>query len=602
MTFQALATLGILMGAVVAFALNRWRPDLIAFAVLLILALTRLVSAEEALGGFGTPAVIAMAGVFVISAGLERTGAAALASRPLRRLAGRSDRRVIILLMAISGILAAVMINLAAVGVLLPVAAAIAYRRRMSSTLLLMPLAYAAVFGGKLTLFAGPSNLLIADILQRRGVATLHLFDFVAVGLPLLVTGIIWMGTVGWRLLPAHLPEELLRAGRRRGRLVRLYRLSERLFEARIPQDSPLQGKTIEQSEFGRTYGLSIVAVVRDGRQVPLPPKDLILRAGDGLVIEGRLDELLQAEAFERMGIELAMAEQISLEASHVGIVETVIPPRSALVGRTLSDVSFRDRYGLTVLALWREGRPIRTRLAEIPLRAGDGLLVQGPRKRLGTLRGDPDFIVLEEDVPADIREGRGIYALLAVAIMITLTLGGVSVALSAGVAAMVMVLTGALTAEDAYRAIDWRSLVLIGGMLPLGIALERTGAATGLASTLIAFVGATPRAALAAILIAGVAIGHFVPPPAATVLMAPIALNVAGALGTSALPFAMAIMAAMGMTILTPFSNPVMLMVMSPGGYLLRDYVRSGLPLVAILLIVMLVVIPLAYPFHPGR
>lgn len=602
MTFQALAVLGILLGAVAAFALNRWRPDLIAFSILLILALTGLVSAEEALGGFGTPAVIALAAVFVISAGLERTGVATLVSRPLRRLAGRSERRVIILLMAISGILAAVMINLAAVGVLLPVATAIAYRRRMSSTLLLMPLAYAAVFGGKLTLFAGPSNLLIADILQSRGVATLRLFDFVPVGLPMLVAGIAWMGTVGWRLLPPRPPEELLRVTRRRGRLVRLYRLSERLFEARIPHDSPLRGKTIEQSEFGRTYGLAIVAVVRDGRQVSLPPKDLTLRADDRLVIEGRLDELLQAEAFERMGIELAKAEQVSLETPSGGVVETVISPRSALAGRTLRDLSFRDRYGLTVLALWREGRPIRTRLAEISLRAGDGLLIQGPGKALGMLKGDPDFIVLEEDVPADVREDKTIYALLAVAAMIGLTLGGVPIAISAGVAGAIMLLTGGLTAEEAYRAIDWRSIVLIGGMLPLGVALEKTGAAAGLANVLMALVGMKPLAALAAIMITGVVIGHFVPPPATTVLMAPIALNAATVLGTSALPFAMAIIAAMGMTILTPFSNPVMLMVMSPGGYRLRDYVRSGLPLVAILLIVMLVVIPLAYPFHPGR
>ncbi|MGH2372080.1 MAG: SLC13 family permease [bacterium] len=602
MTVQALATLLVLAATIVAFVLNRWRPDLIAVGVLLILALAGIVTTEEAVGGFGMPAVVAVAAVFVISAGLERTGAAMRVSHALRRLAGRSQRRMIVLLMAACGLLAAVMINLAAVSVLLPVAAAIADRRRMSPTLLLLPLAYAALFGGKLTVFGGPSNLLIADILQRNGIATLGLLDFLPVGLPLLVVGTAWMATVGWRNLPPQPPEDLLRAVKRhRTRLVGLYRLSERLFEVRIPAGSPLLEKTIEQSELGRTHGVTIVAVVRNGRQISFPSKSLVLQSNDRLVVAGRLDELLEAKALDRMGIELARAEDIALDTSEGGVVESVVSPRSELAGRTLREIGFRDRYGLTALALWREGRPFRTRLAEMPLQVGDGLLIWGPRKALRALRGDPDFIVLEEDTSADVRADKMIHALLAVVIMIGLAIGGIHIALAAGTAAALMLLSGGLTAEEAYRAIDWRSIVLLGAMIPLGVALDKTGAAGGLTDRLVAAVGGSPIAVLAVIMVVGVAIAHFVPTIASTVLLAPVALHAAKALGASGLPFAMAIMAAMGLTLLTPFGNPVMLVVMSPGGYTLRDYVRSGLPVVVLLIVVMLLVIPLAYPFFPS-
>lgn len=575
----------------------RGRPDLIAFAILLILALSGVLSPTEAVSGFGSPAVVAVAGIFALSAGLERAGVAGLISRPLRRLAGRSEGRLTILLMMASGLLAAVT-NLAAVSVLLPVTTFIANRRRISPTVLLLPLAYAAMFGGKATMIGGPANLVMAEILDRRGVATLRLFDFLPLGLSMLVVGIAWMGTVGRRLLPAHPPEELLRATRRRGRLFKLYRLSERLFEARIPANSPLAGKAIAESEFGRTYGLTIVAVVRNSRQVLAPPKEFTLRPDDRLVIAGRLDELLQAEAFERIGIELSKAEDVALDSSDVGIIEAVVSPRSTLAGRTLRDVSFRDRYGLTALALWREGRPIRTHLASIPLQVGDGLLIQGQGKALQVLKDDPDFIVLDEEMPGAAREDRRIHALLAVGIMVALTLIGVHIAIAVGVAAGIMVLTGVLTVEEAYRAIDLRSIVLMGGMLSLALALEKTGAAATLAQPLLAVAGTSPRAAVAVFLAMGVVLGQFIPTMVQAALLTPLAINVAAGLGTSTVPLAMAIMAANGLAILTPFGNPVMLLVMSPGGYRLQDYTKSGLPLVAILIIVLLVVIPLAYPF----
>lgn len=597
MSLSGLAALIILVGAMAAFTLNRWRADLIAFAVLLALGLTGLVSVEQAVSGFGTPAVIAVASIFVVGAGLERTGLAARVSATLRRLAGRSRRRLIVVLMLASGFLAGIMLNLAAIGVLLPAVVTIAHRRRISPTLLLMPVAYAALFGGKLTLIAGPSNLIVADIVARRDIASLGFFDFIPIGLPMLLVGTAWMATVGWRFLPPRPPEELLRAVRRRARLVKLYRLSERLFEARIPAASRLVGRTIEQSEFGRAYGLSIVSVVRDGRHIIAPPKTLTLEQGDRLVVEGRLDEMLEAEAFERVGLELA-AQNVSLDSPNVAIVEAVISPRSWLAGQTLRDAGFRDRYGLTVLALWREGRPVRTRLAEIPLRVGDGLLLQGPPRALKALRGDPDFIVLQEDLPESARRGQELFAALGVGVMIALALAHVHFAFAAAVAAAIMIVAGAVTMEEAYRAIDWRSIVVIGGMLPMGTALEQSGAAAFLIEKLVALVGGVPMASLAAILLSSAVVAHFIPPLAATVLMAPLALNIAAALEVSALPFVMAIIGAMGLTLLTPFSNPVMLIVMAPGGYTLRDYVRSGLPLALLLAAVLLLVIPLAFPF----
>ncbi|MGH2670620.1 MAG: SLC13 family permease, partial [bacterium] len=296
----------------------------------------------------------------------------------------------------------------------------------------------------------------------------------------------------------------------------------------------------------------------------------------------------------------LVRTNRVSLESAGEGIVEAVISPRSELAGRTLRDIGLRERYGLTVLALWREGRPFRTRLAEMALQVGDGLLIRGPWKALRLLQRDPGYIVLEEELGGEVRKDRMVYALLAIGVMIALTLAGVHIALSAGAAAAVIVLSRGLTVEEAYRAIDWPSIVLMAGMIPLGLALEKTGATTDLAVLLMAVIGGSPIAALAVILVVSVLIGHVIPPVAATILMAPLAIGVAGALGVSVLPFAMAVLGAMGVTVLTPFSNPVMLMVMAPGGYTPRDYLRSGVPLVAILLLLLLAVIPLAYPFSP--
>ncbi|MGH2404055.1 MAG: SLC13 family permease, partial [bacterium] len=315
-------------------------------------------------------------------------------------------------------------------------------------------------------------------------------------------------------------------------------------------------------------------------------------------VIAGRLDELLQAEAFERIGIELSKADNVALDSSDVGIVEAVVSPRSTLAGRTLRDVSFRDRYGLTALALWREGRPIRTHLASIPLQVGDGLLIQGHAKALQVLKDEPDFIVLDEEIPGAAREDRRIHALLAVGVMIVLTLTGVHIAVAAGIAVGFMILTDVLVAEEAYRAVDLRSIVLMGAMLSLAVALEKTGAAATLADQILAVAGTSPRAALAILLAMGVVLANLVPTVTQAALMTPLAIKVAASLGTSVVPFAMAIMAANGLAILTPFGNPVMLLVMSPGGYRVRDYMKSGVPLVVILLIVLLLVIPLAYPF----
>lgn len=225
-------------------------------------------------------------------------------------------------------------------------------------------------------------------------------------------------------------------------------------------------------------------------------------------------------------------------------------------------------------------------------------MLLQGGSKALQALKNDQDFIVLDEELPGAAREEKRIYALLAVGVMIVLTLSGVHVAVAAGVAVAVMMLTGGLTPEETYRAIDLRSIVLIGGMLSLALALEKTGAAARLADQLVALTGTNPRVALAVFFVSGVITGHLIPPVANAALLAPLALSVASGLGTSALPFAMAVMAANGLTILTPFSNPVMLLVMSPGGYRVQDYLKSGLPLVVILVVVLLLVIPFAYPF----
>ncbi|MDR7419497.1 MAG: SLC13 family permease [Armatimonadota bacterium] len=401
----------------------------------------------------------------------------------------------------------------------------------------------------------------------------------------------------GWRLLPARIPEGFSHLAAHHEDYEATYKLPERLFRLRVEAGSPLAGKTVAEAALGEAYGIVILSIARGRRRVFAPDPDEPLLPGDDLLVEARPDEIDRLRHLGRIEtVAENGARRERLESSEIGLAEVVVAPRSDFAGRTLKQIEFRQRYGLNVVAIWHEGRPRRTWLAGLPLQIGDALLLQGPRERIRHLWQDPNFVLL--DKPRPLRLSRAPFAVLAVlAIVILGTTGIVPISLAAMLGAGVIVVGGCLSAREAFEVIEWPTVVLIGGLLPLGAAFHSTGAATVLADLLTPLGGDAPVLHLGAVLLAAVAVGHFVSSVPATILMAPIALSAATAIGASPVPFMIAVATATSVTLLTPISHPVSLMVMGPGGYHFGDYVRVGGPLAALLLVTLVIVVRIIWP-----
>lgn len=595
-TTAAYLTLVLLLAATIAFATGRWRPDAVAVLVLLVLLLSGVLDLQAGLAGFGSPALIAVAAVFVVSAALERVGIAATLGRRIFQLAGRSEGRLILAFSLVAGMLSGFMNSIGAMAVLLPAAMATAREARISPSRLLLPLALGTRLGGNLTLIAGPSNLIASDALARAGYRPFSFFEFLPIGGTFLIAGAAFVALVGRRWLP-QIP---VREGPQPGRLMDLYRLQERLFEVRIPDESPLVGKTIAESDLGKAFGLTVISIARGPRHIVAPPRDELIRGSDTLIVQGRLEDLPDGGALHAAGLgELRQPTAPVLESYEVQVAEVILAPRSHLAGTTLREVGFREKYGVTVLAIWREGRPRRTALVDLPIQHGDALLVQGRRDRIGLLARDPDFLVLEAAEQPAPRSGRAPWALLGVVVMIATSLAGLPIATATLVAASIVVVAGCLSAEEVYRAIDWRAVVFIGAILPLGTALTTSGAADVLVRGVLGAFGTTPLLAMATLLAISIVLNQLMPSIATVALLAPIALQAAATAAANPHAFMMAVIAGTGTTF-TPISNPVNLLVMGPGGYQMRDYVRVGSPLAVLLGFVGLAIIPLFWPLNP--
>jgi len=593
---EALAAVSLLVAASVAFAAGRWRPDAIALATLLALLVSGAISLDAGLAGFGSSPLIAIAAVFVVSAGLERTGIAASLGRRIFALAGRGETRLVVAFTVTAGLLSGVMNSIGAMAVLLPAAIAAAREADIRPSRLLLPLALGTRLGGNLTLISGPSNLIASDLLTRHGLGPFAFFEFLPLGAAFVVAGVTFIALVGRRWLPdvpIHEPT-------RPGHLVELYRLRERMFEARIPEDSPLAGKTIAQSDLGRSLGLTILSVTRGGQPILAPSRTERLRGGDRLLVQGRLEDV-QRLADQRHVDLSSSPDQASapLESADVQVAELLLAPRSGLAGKTVREIGFRERYGVTVLAIWREGRPRRTGLADLPVQLGDALLVRGHREHLRLLQREPDFLVLEPTVPPRPRTDRAPWALLAVGVLIAASVAGVPIALATLVAAAVVVVSRCLRVEEIYQVIDWRALVFIGAILPLGTALSTTGAAAGISEMALRTLGTNRLLALSVVLAVSIVLNQFMPSIAAATVLVPIAIQAAGATGANAHAIAMAVIAGTGTTF-TPIGNPVNLLVMGPGGYQMKDYVRVGLPLAIVLGVVSVLLIPAVWGLAP--
>ncbi|MAT96280.1 MAG: hypothetical protein CL608_03985 [Anaerolineaceae bacterium] len=595
MTFDHILVLGILTAAIALFVSDRLRVDLVALLVLIALILTGLLTPEEAFAGFASPAVITVWAVFIISGAMFHSGVADMLARQMLRLAGNNPTRLLIVIMITAGIMSAFMNNIGAVAILLPAVVAIGRSQQIAPSKLLMPLAFAALLGGNMTLIGTPPNILATTILQDYGgVEPFEFFDFLPMGIIVLAAGILYMVLFGRHLLPERQSGD---------ELVDAYPVREYVTEVRVSEKSPLVGQTVKQSRFGEQFGLNILRVRHEVDEMESPMVERPLQAGDVLLVEGPVPQILTVCRTHELQLVKEWQSQAwhpSLETEGMQLIELTLSPQSNLTGQTLKEMGFRARFGLSVLAIRHSGKSIIDHLGDVPIEFGDALLVQGIPSKFGLLRTNPNFLVLDAP-PVELRrtEKAAVALIILFAVLLTATVGWLDIATTMVLGAVIMIITGVLTMEEAYLAIDWQSVFLIAGMLPLGIAMEETGTARLLADQLVNLVGSLgPVVVLAGVFLLTALLTEVISNAAATVLMVPIAIDAALGLGAAPEPFVMATVLAASTSFLMPVGHQVNVIIYGPGGYRFSDYARVGIWLNLIILGLVVTVLPLIWPF----
>jgi di/tricarboxylate transporter len=604
MSNQLLVVLGLLAAAIVMFAINRPRMDAVGLIMMTALPFTGVISVNDAIAGFSDSSIVLLGALFVIGEGLVRTGVAQRLGDWLLVKAGSSETRLLVLLMAAVAVLGAFMSSTGVVAIFIPVALRIAQTTGASPSRLMMPLSVAALTSGMLTLIATAPNLVINSELARQGLAGFHFFSFTPFGLPVLVLGILYMHFAR-RWLVVRGPEGGSGTGRPSlGEWIEKYRLADREHRMRVTERSPLGGKTLEELDLRGSAGVNIVAVERSqrfGRQVMRPSAKLELKADDILLLDV-IKPTIDVEAIPRQyALEVLplTGAYFGDRSQEIGMAEVMVAADSSLVGKTVVEARFRTRFGLSVIGLRHGSVAHAGPLLAERLRIGDTLLVVGPWKaieRLGTTESD-DLLIL--NVPAEIAEvlpapGKAPHALFCLLLMVGLMVSGVVPNVQAAlIACLLMGLLGCVDLDSAYRSVHWKSIVLIVGMLPFSIALQKTGGVYLAADGLMALTaGAGSMVVLASLFAITAILGLFISNTATAVLMAPVALAIAHELRVSPYPFAMIVALAASTAFMTPISSPVNTLVVGPGNYTFGDFVRIGVPLSILAMIVSVLLV----------
>jgi len=617
-------TIVILVVAAVFFAIGKIRSDVVALCALILLMVLGILTPEEALSGFSNSVVIMMVGLFVVGGAIFQTGLAKMISGRIMKLAGNSEIRLFLMIVLATSLIGAFVSNTGTVALMLPIVVSLAAKARISASRLLMPLAFASSLGGMLTLIGTPPNLVIQDTLTETGFDPLDFFSFTPVGLVAIAVGVLVLLPLSRLFLSKNDKDGSGNDGRRvksLDELVSEYHLAENLSRFIVPEKSEANGKTVLELNIHNRYGLTVLEVRRENNahkgllksvnQKLAGPKT-VLQTGDLIYITG---EKTQAEAFAKdFGLSLVAAKQESndAEANHldfydIGIAEIVLLPNSNLVNRKVKESGFRSKFGINVIGIRRKGEYIMDGLAEVGLHGGDVLLVQGTWVNISRLGNDEDhWVVLGQPldeaakVTLDYKAPIAAVIMLLMIAMMVFDFIPVAPVTAVMIASVLMVLTGCFrNVEAAYKTINWESIVLIAAMLPMSVALSKTGASAMISHSLVSGLGAYGSfALLAGIYFTTSLLTMFLSNTATAVLMAPIALTSATELGLSPYPFLFAVTLGASMCFASPFATPPNALVMQAGRYTFMDYVKVGLPLQLIIGIVMIFVLPLLFPF----
>lgn len=598
MSLDNILVLSILAGAVILFVSEKLRVDVVAMMVLAALVLTGLISVEQAFSGFASPAVVTVWAVFIVSGGLTRSGIADAIARFIVRHAGNNPARLTVLIMLGVGIMSAFMNNIGAVAILLPAVVSVARETNTSPSKLLIPLAWASLMGGNMTMIGTPPNILASGILESYGgLEPFRFFDFTPMGIVVLSTGIIYILLIGRRLLPERTSGAELSYS---------YQIHEYLTEMRVLEGSPLIDKTVKEADLDNRYGLNVIHihVCCQDSETASPNSEHRLEVGDELHIEATAEAIL--EATQSLKLEPVPDREIQPwkpepSRSAFELAEIVLAPNSDLTGRTFKQINFRSNFGLSVLALRHHGRTMFSRMGDMPLNFGDSLLVQGPVEKINAMRTNRNFLLLDMPQPEMRRLDKAPIAIgILLAVLLAVSTGLLHVSFAMFLGAILMVLSGTLSMDEAYRTIEWKAVFLIAGMLPLGLAMENTGTAQLIADQIIDLIGGWGAiAVMLGIFIMTGLLTEVMSNAAATVLAVPIAIDAALSLGANPHAFVMAVVIAASTSFLMPIGHQVNVLVYGPGGYQFFDYTKVGVWLNLLMLIVTALLLPIIWPIY---
>lgn len=613
-------TLIILAVTAAFFAVGKIRSDVVALCALILLMTFGILTPDEALSGFSNSVVIMMVGLFVVGGAIFQTGLAKMISGRIMKLAGDSELRLFLLVMAVTSAIGAFVSNTGTVALMLPIVVSLAAKAKVEAGRLLMPLAFASSMGGMLTLIGTPPNLVIQDALTAEGYEPLSFFSFTPVGLVCIAVGVVVLLPLSRMFLGKQGRAD--EGGRMKAKsleqLVSEYRLADNLSRYMVGRGSSMAGKTMAELDIRNRYGLSVLelrrvttrqkGLIRNVSQVPAGPKTVV-QEGDVIYLTGEKEQAVRLAADYSLSTppKDAAAGDDRLDFYDIGMAEIVLLPASSLVGRQVSEAGFRLKYGVNIMGIRRKGEYIMDGLAAVRLHAGDVLLVQGTWASISRLGNEEEkWVVLGQPleeaakVTLDYKAPLAACIMLLMVAMMVFDFIPVAPVTAVMIAAVLMVLTGCFrSVEAAYKTINWESVVLIAAMMPMSVALEKTGASAAISHTLVSGLGGYgPYVLLAGIYFTTSLLTMFISNTATAVLMAPIAFASATEVGLSPYPFLFAVALGASMCFASPFSTPPNALVMQAGRYTFMDYVKVGLPLQIIMGVVMVFVLPLMFPF----
>ncbi len=612
---QLIITFLILGITIALFMSNRIRADFVSLLALLALVLTGVLEPAEALAGFSNSVVIMIAGLFVVGAGILRTGLAQKAGNLLLHWSGNSEKKLFVLLLLIVIFVGSFMSNTGTVAIMLPVVISIAISIKKDVSKFLIPLSYAASLSGLMTLIASPPNLIISQILAEHGFERLSFFDITPIGIIAATTGIIYLFLVRNILLPNGQNKKQVENNQLSPKdLIQNYHLEGILHRVQITEGSPMVDKLLSDLKIPAQYQLCILKIDRkagEGRSLlPITYQEMagpasVIHAKDILYIQGSRAQVEKLVNDYQLVLETEELESDHLVSSQLGVAEVLLTPYSKLINKTIREIDFREKYNLNIIGINRKGTYILKEMSNVHLRFGDALLVQGSWDEIDLLSKETKDVVVvgQPKVHASMASASGKAPIAGIILFFMVLLMIFEVfppVISVLIGAVLMIITGCLrNMDDAYGQLNWESIVLIACMLPLATALEKTGGMVYLSEGIIRLLGDYgPTGVLIGIYLVTMVFGQFISNTATAVLFAPIAMNAAIGIGVSPYPFLIAVAVAASMAFATPVASPTNALVMTAGGYKFSDFVKIGIPMQIVMFIVMMLAIPMIFSF----